>query len=78
MVKKIEGCAFGFINREKIEETQRSMNKIESKLDTLDVKITELFNHQSSRWPPGAVWAMGILTTVASVVITTGVIKLFT
>lgn len=54
------------------------MNKIESKLDTLDVKITELFNHQSSRWPPGAVWAMGILTTVASVVITTGVIKLFT
>ena len=79
MVTKLdkEGCSYGMINRIKIEETQKSINDINCKLDRLDIKMTELFNHQSSRWPPQAVWAMGILTAIATAITTSAVGRFF-
>lgn len=76
MSKDKEGCSYGMVNRVKIEETQKCVGDINIKLDKLDVKMTELFNHQSNRWPPGAVWAMGILTAIATVIATTGALKI--
>ena len=79
MVTKLdkEGCSYGMINRIKIEDTQKSINEINCKLDKMDAKMTELFNHQSSRWPPQAVWAVGILTSLATAVLTISVGRFF-
>jgi len=72
----VDGCAYGMINREKIEETQRMVHNINTKIDKVDEKITELFNHQSNRWPPTAAWSLGIVGTILGGVVTSFVFKL--
>jgi hypothetical protein len=49
-------CSFGKENRIMIYEIKDNINRIEKKVDigfsNIDTRITELFNHQSSKLPP--------------------------
>jgi hypothetical protein len=75
------GCEFGrryemqFMNFK--EDVTKEFSSIKTSLSEIKDQNKELFNHQSSRWPRGAVWALGVLTAVASAVITGGLMKLF-
>lgn len=59
------GCSFGLVTREKIEENQKNITEINSKLDKMNDRITELFNHQSSRLPP---WVTVVISGLSSFV----------
>lgn len=69
-MSNISGCEYGRVNRMRLEV-------IERKLDEILINQKDLFNHQSNRWPPQAVWAMGILTAIATAIGTTVVAGLF-
>jgi hypothetical protein len=57
MARLTNGCAFGQVTREKVESTHACILEIKQQLDEMDDKMTELFNHQSSRLPN---WATAI------------------
>lgn len=70
-------CAIGAENKAMILDMKDDVKEIKSGIADLSVKVTDLFNHQSDRWPPGAVWAIGIITAIATAVLTAGVMKYF-
>ena len=76
-MKAKDGCAFGLVTRERVEETQRCIGQINDKLDRLDTRMTELFNHQSSRWPPAAAWSLGIIGTILGGVVSAAFLNFF-
>jgi|GEM_PF-1292069 len=59
---RMAGCAFGKVSREKIENIKAGFEKVEKKIDGLDTKVTQLFNHQSNRLPTWATIALSFLT----------------
>ena len=73
MVKN-NGCSYGMVNRAMIEDIKRDVGRIETKVDSgfekIDGRITELFNHQSSRFPPSAAWSLAVLGTLLGVAAT--------
>lgn len=60
------GCEFGAINRQKIEDLKENVESMKSDLkdstDKMTGKMTELFNHQSQRLP---LWVTMLLTGMA-------------
>lgn len=70
------GCAFGRESRVMISDMRDDIKEIKDGITSLKTQNADLFNHQSDRWPKGAVWAAGILTAIATALLTTGVIKL--
>ena len=60
----VKSCAYGEVTREMV-------NEIKDKIDKLDCRMTELFNHQSSRLP---LWVTILFTILGSLV--TGLIIL--
>jgi len=67
MVEKV-GCVVGAVNRQKIEDLKETVINIEKKIDIstkeLSEKMTDLYNHQSSRLP---MWTTIILTLLTSI-----------
>jgi len=67
MVRKV-GCEVGAVNRQKIEDLKETVINIEKKIDIstkeLSEKMTDLYNHQSSRLP---MWTTIILTLLTSI-----------
>jgi len=63
-------CPVGIENKTKIIDMKEDVNRIVNKLDGIEIKITELFNHQSSRLPT---WATLIITLLSSAVVGLGV-----
>ena len=61
-----KGCAFGQVTRQKVDDIGEDISEIKRKLDGVDEKITDLFNHQSSRLP---LWGTLIITLLSSLVI---------
>ena len=61
----IKSCEYGRENRIYINELRTDISKINKGIEELNLKITDLFNHQSSRLP---VWATIIITTLGSLV----------
>jgi flagellin-specific chaperone FliS len=70
-----DGCEFGNINRVLINEVKTSVddiksiiNKMENKMDKntseLQMKMTDLYNHQSSRLPMGITALLTILSSL--------------
>lgn len=57
-------------NRIMIMDVKESIGEIKGLICKLDSRMTELFNHQSSRWPKEAVWVMSVFTAVVSAVLT--------
>jgi hypothetical protein len=71
MTKNVfETCVLGRENRVMIESMKADIREIKDSIRGLDGKVTELFNHQSNRWPPGAAWALGIIGTLLGVAAT--------
>lgn len=67
--------SFCAVTRQMVEDMKADIAEIKSGQKDLNVKITELFNHQSSRWPPAAAWSVAAIGTVLGAVITYGVTK---
>lgn len=65
VTKQSDGCSYGLVNREMIAETKRDIGEIKVSMDKIDCKITELFNHQSSRLP---MWATIFISTLCTLV----------
>jgi len=63
-------CPIGIENRTKIDGMKEDVGRIEKKIDGIDGRITELFNHQSNRSPP---WVTVIVTVLSSLVVGLGV-----
>ena len=67
------GCSFGKVSREKIENIKESFNSVERKIDRLDMRMTELFNHNSKKIHPIAVLIITILASLCTGLIVAGV-----
>lgn len=70
MVNNPSGCAFGKVSREKIDNLKESFDsgftKVDKKLDALDIRMTELFNHNSKKLHPVAVIIITILASLCT------------
>ena len=64
------GCEFGKL-------LKRDVEYMDKKLDEILSNQKELFNHQSSRWPKGAVVSLSIIIAIASALLTSFIQKLF-
>jgi len=60
------GCPFGRENRIMIQDLKENVGEIKDILKAVDSKITDLFNHQSSRLPP---WTAFWITFLASIAV---------
>lgn len=52
--------------RQMIVDTREDIKRVENSIEKIDGKITELFNHQSSRLP---MWTTIILTLLSSLTV---------
>jgi len=59
-------CPIGVENKTKIDGVKEDVHRIESKIDGIDDRITELFNHQSNRVQP---WVTLIITILSSLLV---------
>lgn len=57
------GCAFGQVTREITNEIRNNVVEIKDKIDNLDTKMTDLYNHQSNRVP---IWVTALITILSS------------
>ena len=62
----MSGCAFGKVSREKIENLKDAFGHVEKKIDKLDLRMTELFNHNSKKLHPVAVLIITILASLCT------------
>ena len=69
------GCAFGKVSREKIDNLKESFGNVERKIDKLDMRMTELFNHNSKKIHPIAVIMITILASLCTGLIVAGVMR---
>ena len=67
------GCSFGKVSREKIVNLKESFGNVERKIDKIDARITELFNHNSKKIHPIAVIIITILASLCTGLIVAGV-----
>jgi hypothetical protein len=65
-VNQNKGCAYGQVTRQKVDDIGENISEIKDKLESMDNKITDLFNHQSSRLP---LWGTLIITLLSSLVV---------
>ena len=69
MVRKV-GCEVGAVNRQKIEDLKETVINIEKKIDIstkeLSEKMTDLYNHQSSRLPMWTTIIIGLLSSIVT------------
>ena len=67
-------CFVGVENRALIMNVKEDIKRIECKVDTgflnIDNRITELFNHQSSKLPQWIIWFVTILSSLLTALIT--------
>ena len=68
-------CQYGAITREMCSEIKDDIKEIKISIKEVNTNQTELFNHQSNRWPQSATWALTTLGTLLGAVITAGVMK---
>ena len=69
MQKQKYPCSFGEVTREMVCETRRDITSIKISMDKIDTKITDLFNHQSSRLPMWATTFISFLCTIVGALI---------
>ena len=60
------GCSFGQVSREMITETRKDIAEIKISVNSVDEKITDLFNHQSSKLSNGATALIAFLASIVS------------
>jgi len=64
----IRDCAFGRVLEQKVINTQECVDKIDKRLGEFETnisnKMTELFNHQSSRLPMSITILITILSSI--------------
>lgn len=74
MVKTTGGCEFGRGSRMMIETLdirfREFMAQHKEQMTELIVQNKELYNHQSKRWPPQAVWALSTLSALVGALLT--------
>ena len=74
-------CYIGTENRALIMNLKEDIKRVETKVDTgfkeVNTQITELFNHQSSRWPPVAAWALATIGTLFGAALAVVITKFF-
>lgn len=61
----VKSCEYGRENRIYINEIRTEIEKINKGIEDLSSKVTDLFNHQSSRLP---LWATMLITILGSLV----------
>mgnify|MGYP001565336658 CR=1 FL=1 len=61
----VKSCEYGRENRIYINELRTDISKINKGIEELSSKVTDLFNHQSSRLP---LWATVLITILGSLV----------
>lgn len=60
------GCAYGQVTRQMVMDIKEDTSCIREKIDSLSIKIDELYNHQSSRLP---LWATILFTVGGSLIV---------
>jgi len=66
-------CPIGIENKTRIESVKEDVGRIEKKIDGIDGRITDLFNHQSNRVQP---WVTLVITILSSLIVGVGVFVL--
>lgn len=69
--------AYSVQTRTMVDNMREDIGEIKASINNLDNKVTDLFNHQSNRWPPGAVWAVSTIGTLLGAVATLALEKFF-
>ena len=59
----VKASAYEQVTRQIVTEIQSNVTEIKSKIDNLDGKMIELYNHQSSRL---LVWGTWLVTSLSS------------
>lgn len=59
-------CQYGAVNRQMITDIKEDVSEVAKKIDKMDVKLDDLFNHQSSRLP---LWATILFTIGGSLIV---------
>ena len=63
MVKENK-CSYGMVSRQMIVDTKQDIGEIKKTLSDIEIKITELFNHQSNRLPMNITILISILSSL--------------
>jgi hypothetical protein len=69
----VNGCSYGRESRVMLDNIKADITEIKIGIRDIQTENKDLFNHQSDRWPKGAVWAMGILTAITSAILTASI-----
>jgi hypothetical protein len=69
----MRSCEFGRINRMMIENMDKKLGDFmlnhTNQMNEIISQNKDLYNHQSKRFPPQAVWAISVLSAIAGGVI---------
>jgi len=63
---KNNGCAYGQVTREMVTDIRDDLKGVKESIEKLDVKLTDLYNHQSNRLPLWATILMSLLVGLVS------------
>jgi len=65
-----KGCAYGQVNRQRIEDINEKIDELKDSFKsfekTMETKLTDLYNHQSSRLP---MWTTVMISILSSLVV---------
>ena len=63
---KNNGCAYGQVTREMVTDIRDDLKGVKESIEKLDIKLTDLYNHQSNRLPLWATILMSLLVGLVS------------